>query len=540
MIPGDFATDLAQGFVGKPKKILSGAAKSLSLLQLLTKFAAANQSPFPRRRWHYPVMHVRYPGSFLKLLLIGFGLVALPLLVALGDAYISLEKLMQRSERSITHAVQITRDSRVLGEQITALERLARQQLVLGEQGVLEAYAARRKQFLDSLGHLSEVAQDSGASAQLAALTGPLRESEATVWKALQQKDLSPQQARRIVGEFTGMREAATQILARADARIEGDITELRERTEYARHQLLWRLLALVPVGILLIAGVIFLIRRPIRHLGEGIRGLGDGQLDKRIVVRGPRDLEELGRELDWLRLRLTEVDEQKMRFLRHVSHELKTPLTALHEGTQLLSDQVSGELNAEQGEIVAILRSNAARLRQLIENLLDYSGIRFHPMVLTREPVALADLFAQIAEDQKLALSARKLALQAFDCGLSVNADREKLRVVLDNLLSNAVKYAPEDSVIGLQARRENGSTLIEIADQGPGVPMDNVERLFEPFVQGPPPRDASSIKGTGLGLSIVRELVSAHGGNVAMLPNHPRGTRVQVSLPDTAISTR
>jgi two-component system sensor histidine kinase GlrK len=118
------------------------------------------------------------------------------------------------------------------------------------------------------------------------------------------------------------------------------------------------------------------------------------------------------------------------------------------------------------------------------------------------------------------------------------VEADREKLRVVLDNLLSNAVKYAPEESVIALEAQQENGNTIIEVVDEGPGIPMDNVERLFEPFVQGPPPRDATSIKGTGLGLSIVRELVSAHGGNVELLPNQPHGMRVRVSLPNTAIS--
>jgi two-component system sensor histidine kinase GlrK len=495
----------------------------------------SNRFNFGRWRWHYPVMHVRYPGSFLKLLLIGFGLVALPLLVALGDAYISLEKLMQRSEHSITHAVQITRDSRALGEQITALERLARQQLVLGDQGVLDAYGARRALFLASLGHLQSIAEDPTSIA----LLNNLSTHELAVSEALRQQNLPPKETRSIVGEFNGMRDTAVEIVHRADARIESDIAELRQKTEQARHQLLFRLLALIPVGMLLIAGVIFLIRRPIRHLGEGIRGLGDGELNKKIVVRGPRDLEELGRELDWLRLRLNEVDEQKMRFLRHVSHELKTPLTAVHEGTQLLSDQVSGALNAEQREIVGILRSNATRLRQLIENLLDYSGIRFHPTVLTRESVALADLFAQISEDQKLALTARKLSLHLFDGELSVDADREKLRVVLDNLVSNAVKYAPEESVIDLQARRrDDGKIIIEVADTGPGIPADNVDRLFEPFVQGPPPRDAASIKGTGLGLSIVRELISAHGGDVELLPNQPHGTRARVSLPNTAIT--
>lgn len=482
-------------------------------------------------------MRVRYPGSFLKLLLIGFGLIALPLLAALTDAYFSLESLMQRSEHAISRAVQITRDSRALGDQLTALERLARQQLVLGDQGVLDAYAAQREQFKSVVGRLEGETDENVSVDRLAGIVA----AEEGVWMRLQSSDgtgdASAGDAQSVIDAFADMGKSAAALMQRMDQRIETDVQALRDQAEAARAQLLWRLLALLPVGALLIAGLVFFIRRPIRQLGAGIRDLGEGRLDRRIEVSGPRDIEALGRELDWLRLRLNEVEEQKMRFLRHVSHELKTPLTAVHEGTQLLSEQVSGVLNSEQREIVGILRSNALRLRQLIENLLDYSGIRFHPLVLKREAVPLAELFAQVAEDQKLALAARRLSLQPDDSGLSVDADREKLRVVLDNLLSNAVKYAPEESVIDLAARRDGNDTVIEVADLGPGLPKNDTERLFEPFVQGEPPQQGNtSVKGTGLGLSIVRELVTAHGGKVALLPNLPRGTRVRVRLPSHA----
>ncbi|MFT3736890.1 MAG: HAMP domain-containing sensor histidine kinase [Rhodocyclaceae bacterium] len=481
-------------------------------------------------------MQLRYPGSFLKLLLIGFGLVAMPLVLALGDAYVALEKLTERSEKAIAQAVRITRLSRELDEQITGLDRLARQQLVLGEHGLLDAYATRRAQFLDTVEQLQQSARASNTVLEL----NSLADSEATAWEGLQRDKLNPAETRKVIEEFGHMHRIAAEVLSRADAHIERDIRSLRAQAELARTQLLWRLLILIPVGLILVGGVVFLIRRPIRQLGRGIRDLGDGLLEQRIIVSGPRDLEALGQQLDWLRLRLTEVDDQKMRFLRHVSHELKTPLTAIYEGTHLLSDQVTGKLNPEQEEVVGILRSNAGRLRQLIENLLDYSGIRFKPMLLKREPVVLASLFEELAADQKLALTARRLSLFADDAGITIEADREKLRIVLDNLLSNAAKYAPEESIIDLVAKQNADEVLIEVTDLGPGIAPEQRERIFEPFVQGEPPPYDVSIKGTGLGLSIVRELVTAHGGSVNISNNLPHGTRFGVHLPSQPQGSR
>ena len=114
-------------------------------------------------------------------------------------------------------------------------------------------------------------------------------------------------------------------------------------------------------------------IARPIAEIDGAIRQLGGADFSQPISVRGPEDLRYLGRRLDWLRRRLEEFETQKNRFLRHVSHELKTPLTALREGAELLNDQVAGPLAPPQRQVVGIMRDNSVKLQRLIEELLDY-----------------------------------------------------------------------------------------------------------------------------------------------------------------------
>ncbi len=115
------------------------------------------------------------------------------------------------------------------------------------------------------------------------------------------------------------------------------------------------------------------LIARPIRQLDQAIRQMGTADFTHAIEVNGPQDLRYLGQRLEWLRTRLHELEEQQNRFLRHVSHELKTPLTAVREGAELLRDNVGGRLAPEQQEIVRIVRENTLSLQKLIEDLLKY-----------------------------------------------------------------------------------------------------------------------------------------------------------------------
>ena len=121
------------------------------------------------------------------------------------------------------------------------------------------------------------------------------------------------------------------------------------------------------------------LIARPIRQLDQAIRQMGTADFTHAIEVNGPQDLRYVGQRLEWLRTRLNELEQQQTRFLRHVSHELKTPLTAVREGAELLRDNVGGRLSPEQQEIVRIVRENTLSLQKLIEDLLTYHQTRAH-----------------------------------------------------------------------------------------------------------------------------------------------------------------
>ena len=233
-----------------------------------------------------------------------------------------------------------------------------------------------------------------------------------------------------------------------------------------------------------------------------------------------------------WLRLRLAEVEQEKVKFLRHVSHELKTPLTALREGADLLCDGVLGKLRPDQQEVVRILSTNTAQLQSLIEDLLNFSVAHRKEAILQREYVNLDNLVRRVIKDQKLAIIAKQIRLKLDVEPVAVHGDKEKLRIVLDNLLSNAVKFSPRKGTVGIFIKQKGKDAAIDIIDKGPGIQESEKERIFEAFYQGQAKAEGH-IKGTGLGLSIVRDYVEAHGGVVAVNHKNRAGAHMSLRLP-------
>lgn len=234
--------------------------------------------------------------------------------------------------------------------------------------------------------------------------------------------------------------------------------------------------------------------------------------------MRGPADVRQLGRRLEWLRLRLAELDADKARFLRHVSHELKTPLAAMREGVALMEDGVTGPLNEPQREVARILRQNTAVLQGQIEDLLRFNTAAFDARRLVRRPVSLTALIADQVEMQKLQWQARRLTVEVTGEPLQVEVDADKLGTALGNLLSNAIRFSPVGGRIVFAVSQWPGRARIDITDSGPGVAPADRARVFEPFFRGErQPSDAS--RGSGIGLSIVQELVRAHDGQIDLL---------------------
>jgi two-component system sensor histidine kinase GlrK len=317
-------------------------------------------------------------------------------------------------------------------------------------------------------------------------------------------------------------------------------VERLRAKAEKVQRGLIVLVIFSTAVALTIALALMRYIARPISEIDGAIRQLGGADFSRPITVRGPEDLRYLGRRLDWLRRRLEEFETQKNRFLRHVSHELKTPLTALREGAELLYDQVAGPLAPTQRQVVSIMRDNSVKLQRLIEELLDYQRALHAAASLEVKPVLLDELVAGAAREHELAAQAKGVSLRIDAQPAMLEADPEKLRSILDNLISNAVKFTPPGGTIAVRARvgmgNEAGMAMIEVMDSGPGVPAEERESIFNLFFRGRTRADSvgmrGAIKGSGLGLAIARELVEAHGGQIAVVADGAGG-HFRVTLP-------
>ncbi|MBI3919555.1 MAG: histidine kinase [Betaproteobacteria bacterium] len=474
-------------------------------------------------------MRSYYPNSFLKLLAVGCTLIALPLVIALITNAIAIDQLANRSQEAVYRAVQATQSSRRLLESLTATERSARQMVILADRGLLDNYVLNRGQFLANADRLARLPIGGEQQAVLA----PIMQGEAEIFSVLANPQADQTQLVKAVEGFVAIAERARGIVGRSNEMIDREVETMRTTAAQTQQIVLWQLLALIPVVVFLVVGFIVLIARPIRQIDDAIRRLGAGEFSAEVVVGGPQDLQDLGARLEWMRGRLLWLEEQKNRFLRQVSHELKTPLTAVREGTELLNDEVGGKLSPEQREIAEIIRHNSIELQKLIDDLLSYGASQFHKTALTVGPVSVKEVFRRVAEDQKLALRAKGVRLEMDTPDVTIAADSEKVRIILDNLLSNAIRFSPQGSRVLAAARADGAGLDLEVTDEGPGIAREDRDRMFDPFYQGRHTAEGL-VHGTGIGLSVVRDYVHAHGGTVEVVDDAAiRGARLRVRLP-------
>lgn len=472
-------------------------------------------------------MKLLRPRSLSALVLLGLALIALPLVAALVTAALQTRQLSETSERIILDGVAATRLTQDLFTHSASMERQVRYYEVLGEPQFLEAYAALDGRLVDAERQLSALLRLPEAQQGLARFTA-LRTRLSAQFLAARE---TPPDFAALLTEFGRLPQAAAVVSNGTNAQIDTDTVALRERTRRVQQLVFWGFVLLIPMT----AGAILLfsmrVGRPLRQIDRAISELGSGALHRPIHVSGPADLERLGRQLEWLRVRLLELAQERSRFLRHMSHELKTPLANIREGTELLMDGAVGELQGGQREVTGILRENGIRLQRMIENLLSFSAWQTSSVGLDVSEFRLRPLVKQIIENQQLALLAQRVRLDVHVDDVSICADRGKMRLILENLLSNAIKYTPRSGTIHIRARADQGNLLLEVADTGPGIPPEERRQVFEAFYTGKAP--SGHIKGTGIGLSVVLEFVTAHGGQIELVDGEWPGAHFRIRMP-------
>ena len=478
-----------------------------------------------------PTRH-RARGSFQQLLLFAFLLITALLLGVVLRAVSQYDQLIVQSRDTARSALQLSGAAQTLAERSAAMERSGRQSLVLND-------AVLRRRFNDA-------ARDAQAVVQRLVDNGLLPQS-AEQWRTQlgvieglmsgpQDSALSREGSMAI--QFRELDTLNTQIAQQAQFRIETQNNALAERLERARRRLMQQVIAASGLAIAMALAFGIWLARPFKRLERAIHGLGENRLEEPIDIRGPADVRRVSQELDWLRLRLMELDADKARFLRHVSHELKTPLAALREGVSLLEDGVTGALTPAQREVAQILNQNTLALQGQIEALLRFNAAAFEARQLSRQRTPLLPLIEQQIEAQRLQWQAQGLTVRVEGEPLAVLIDPVKIGTAIANLLSNAIRFSARGGTIQFTVSGTADLAVIEVADAGPGIAADDRGRIFEPFFRGER-QPEHAVKGTGIGLSIVQEYIAAHGGRIELLHNSASdgpGARFRIELPRSA----
>lgn len=464
-------------------------------------------------------------ASLRQWLLLAFLLIGLLPGAAALRALFTLESLMAQSDDAAMRAIELSTSAQALTERSLSMERAARQSLVLGDAQLRRRFddAARdARAVLDTL-----VENDLPADrarvwrAQVVAIASQLDGPAET---ALDRERVVAQEFRELDAVNAGIGQQVQQVIARRNQ-------ALADRLRSSQRQLAQQVGAALVIAVALALALGVWLARPFKRLERAIVGLGQNQLDRPIDIAGPSDLRRVSQQLEWLRLRLTELDADKARFLRHVSHELKTPLAALREGVSLLRDGVTGELTPGQREVVQILQANTSSLQSQIEALLRFNTAAFEARQLRRARTDLLQLLEQQVESQRLQWQARGLRVQVDGDPIELLVDPDKLGMALANLLSNAIRFSPPGGLIRWNVTRLAEGVRIDITDAGPGVARADRARIFEPFYRGErQPEDA--VRGTGIGLSIVQEYIAAHGGRIELVPASV-GAHFRIELP-------
>jgi two-component system, NtrC family, sensor histidine kinase GlrK len=462
-----------------------------------------------------------YPRSLLRLVLLGNLVMMLPLVAAIVYAEITVERISEQSELMAGEANRAGQLSWELPEDLRHMDRILRQYSVLQDASLFDDYASARQEWRRRAQRFVEI---------------PLMNSlNGRIQEMLAAEDAN---YRKLSGG-TGLRDLQTNVaelldrsVALADEAgriVDAERTSFRDRAGELRQRLMTAIAAAFMTAMILLLLGRRLMARLLSNVELAVQSLGEGQLERKVMLQGPDDLKRIGERLEWLRCRLRELEEQRTRVLRHVSHELKTPLAALREGSSLLSDKVPGPLTAQQAKIVGIMHTNTLRLQTLIDGLLRLQRAEHVLERFERVQLRFDDVIQQVLATFQLAVRDKRLRIMGTLAPLTVTGGREEMTTIASNIIANAIKYSPAGGTISLSLTREEDQAVFDVSDEGPGVPTDDRARIFEPFYRA---RATEHAAGTGLGLAIASEFVHAHHGLLALIES-ASGAHFQVRLP-------
>jgi signal transduction histidine kinase len=278
---------------------------------------------------------------------------------------------------------------------------------------------------------------------------------------------------------------------------------------------------------------VAFRLTRSVRQLSAATGRVAEGSFREPLTVQSKDEIGDLTLAFNHMAAELREVEAHKEQFFSHISHELRNPLTAMRASAQLLLRRPADSLDAKGRHWVESIDTGVDRLLSLITRILDLNRLRAGVFPLERQPIELDKVVARALDALGAQAEQQSLRLETSSTGtdFSITADEDALTQVILNLVGNAIKFTPAGGSVHVGVADTATHLELSVRDDGPGIPAEDLSRVFEPYQQAHRGR-----KGSGLGLAIVKELISAHGGSIGMDSVEGKGTCFTVRLPRVA----
>jgi signal transduction histidine kinase len=266
----------------------------------------------------------------------------------------------------------------------------------------------------------------------------------------------------------------------------------------------------------------------PLREMAAVASAMARGAHGRQVAVTSNDEVGELARAFNRMTAELAETDRLRRDLVANVSHELRTPIGALQAVLENVVDGVSDP----DPETLRTMLAQTRRLGRLVTQLLDLSRLEAGEQPFDIRPFALRDVLESAAREARLHAPEDVVFSIDASASLHVSGDPERLYQVVMNLVENAVRYSPRPGHVALRASDGGHTITLEVDDDGPGIPQDELERVFERFYRGNGRRGADG-GGAGLGLAIARWIVELHGGTIRAERREPHGSRMVVTLP-------
>ncbi|MEA3254135.1 MAG: HAMP domain-containing sensor histidine kinase, partial [Chloroflexota bacterium] len=251
---------------------------------------------------------------------------------------------------------------------------------------------------------------------------------------------------------------------------------------------------------------------RPVHRVAEAARQIAQGDYDQKVPVGGPSEIRELAFNFNQMAKQVKQSQQRLRDFVADVSHELRSPLTSIRGFAQAILDGTAGDSDT-QLKAAQVIKDESRRVIGQVDELLEFSRMQSGQIQMAREAVDLKELLELCQEIFSVRAKEKKIVLKAeFEPLTPIAGDSDRLEQVFSNLLDNALKHTPEGGEVRIIGRQPAADSVeIRVADNGPGIPPDQLSHVFERFYQVPGVRT-----GSGLGLAIAREIVWAHSGTI------------------------